>query len=200
MARHRRRQIRAPSYYPCSSCITRQASPFGPGLSCYPGSGRGRSHPLAPRSPAPFTGPAARAERLQRQWAPRREHQAGDRACDGQLLLIDARVDADGVGAGRQPDGEVAVDDDPGSATGEDGPVRAPPWSPGEYRPHAAAGDLAAHRHRRHRARCAARRARAAPAQGEDGQTDDQGPGSQRKDGTESGLYWYLSISCGHDR
>ncbi len=46
IARQHRRQGRALSYYACSSCVARQASPFRPGLSCCAGSGRVRSRPL----------------------------------------------------------------------------------------------------------------------------------------------------------
>ncbi len=58
VARQHRRHIRALSYYACSSCIARQASPSGAGLSCCAGSERVRWRPT-PRfpSPAPFTEP-----------------------------------------------------------------------------------------------------------------------------------------------
>jgi hypothetical protein len=51
-ARQHRRHIRALSYQPCSSCITRQASPSGARLSCHTGPRRVRWRPPPP--PVPF--------------------------------------------------------------------------------------------------------------------------------------------------
>ncbi len=74
MARQHRRQIRALSHYACSSCIARQASGFGAGLSCCAGSGGARWRPLPSPSPAPLKGPTrttavAALERRQPGWA-----------------------------------------------------------------------------------------------------------------------------------
>jgi hypothetical protein len=55
VARQHRRQAGALSYYACSSCIARQASPFEPGLSCCAGFWAGSMAPAPlPLSPSAF--------------------------------------------------------------------------------------------------------------------------------------------------
>ena len=61
VTRQHRRQIRALSYYAHSSCIARQGSPFGPGLSCYAGFWAGAMAP----APHPFPSAVKRADATQ---------------------------------------------------------------------------------------------------------------------------------------